>query len=612
MKKSLKLSAAMLAISIALSGMSVVSFADKLKTVNGVKYVYSDDGKLKGKYSGWNTAKSGTKYYYKDGVRVKNSWLKEKGVRTYYVDNKGKAVVGYYNLSGVDYYFDKDAKLVYGIRIKGSKIDQKGMKLSISGEALTSNKADVWTTDEYYIERSTPAGNWEKLKKISNETGWTSEKIQFFKSGRLVQRSDQIDWSKLYGSLSNGSYRLCKDCYIKLEPNTKTEKKTLYVPFSIKLYDNAESAWGVSLSVSNITTDSITITTTQSPGHIGYITYSADYLIEQQDGNGNWKTVDKSAYDKAVFPDLFGIFGDYDYAPNATNPGGTESGNYSYYCGELDPGHYRIKRQFSGNCDGITGKLYATAEFDIVKSTPNGWGLSIGMSGDVCESGGTLWVDKAESQSKVIYGDVWTGEAYTLEKLVDNDWEDLESVAEANWNDIGITLENNKTRKFVINWETICGKLSEGKYRLGKTFYAKQSATDKTLEKTMFVEFVIGKAQKYIGEYELEINDTVLNNSFLAFNVTRSGKYEGAVSWNGCFELHKKNSSGKWKLYKGKTALDIDSDESTDFTIGETSKTGVNISSVYPELTSGTYRLKIKVQDQTYHIKYFYSVFTVK
>ena len=69
--------AAALAAVTALSCASVTAFADRLKTVDGVTYRYSDSGEAKGKYTGWAKTSKG-RYYYKDGVKVRNTWIKNK------------------------------------------------------------------------------------------------------------------------------------------------------------------------------------------------------------------------------------------------------------------------------------------------------------------------------------------------------------------------------------------------------------------------------------------------------------------------------------------------------------------------------------------------------
>ena len=69
MKKTLKLIAAALAAVTALSCASVTAFADKLKTVDGVTYRYSDSGEVKGKYTGWAKSLKG-KSFYNNGIKV--------------------------------------------------------------------------------------------------------------------------------------------------------------------------------------------------------------------------------------------------------------------------------------------------------------------------------------------------------------------------------------------------------------------------------------------------------------------------------------------------------------------------------------------------------------
>ena len=93
MKKSVKMIAAALAAITAMSCVNVTAFADKLKTVDGIKYRYSDSGEQIGTFSGWSTGKSGAKYYYKNGVRVKNTWINDKKGRYRYIDKTGKIVI---------------------------------------------------------------------------------------------------------------------------------------------------------------------------------------------------------------------------------------------------------------------------------------------------------------------------------------------------------------------------------------------------------------------------------------------------------------------------------------------------------------------------------------
>ena len=72
MKNRLKFFAATFAAITAMSCTSATAFADKLKTIGGVTYLYSDSGSPKGEFTGWAKTSKG-KYYYKNGVKIKMS-----------------------------------------------------------------------------------------------------------------------------------------------------------------------------------------------------------------------------------------------------------------------------------------------------------------------------------------------------------------------------------------------------------------------------------------------------------------------------------------------------------------------------------------------------------
>ena len=110
MKKSFKLIAAALAAITAMSCTSATAFADKLKTVDGVTYRYSDSGEQVGKYTGWAKTSKG-KRYYKNGVMYKNKWIKTKSGKYYYAGSDGYMRTGWARVTrgkGLYSYFDKN------------------------------------------------------------------------------------------------------------------------------------------------------------------------------------------------------------------------------------------------------------------------------------------------------------------------------------------------------------------------------------------------------------------------------------------------------------------------------------------------------------------------
>lgn len=107
--QSIKVAAAALAAVTAISCTGVTACADKLKTVDGIKYRYSDSGEQLSTYTGWTKTSKGRRYY-KDGVMYTNSWIKtKKGY--YYAGKDGYMRTGWAKFTrgeGVYSYFDEN------------------------------------------------------------------------------------------------------------------------------------------------------------------------------------------------------------------------------------------------------------------------------------------------------------------------------------------------------------------------------------------------------------------------------------------------------------------------------------------------------------------------
>ena len=140
MKNTLKLIAAALAAVTALSCTSATAFADKLTTVDGVTYRYSDSGEQLETYSGFTSSETGRRYY-KNGIVVKNKWLKTASGKRYYAGSNGILYSGGHKFSNGWHWFSEKGieaagnKTLFGVNYSFSK---KGIWNGVDGKTLTS------------------------------------------------------------------------------------------------------------------------------------------------------------------------------------------------------------------------------------------------------------------------------------------------------------------------------------------------------------------------------------------------------------------------------------------------------------------------------------------
>ena len=130
--------------------------------------------------------------------------------------------------------------------------------------------------------------------------------------------------------------------------------------------------------------------------------------------------------------------------------------------------------------------------------------------------------------------------------------------------------------------------------------------------RTMYCRFTIGAGSVNIGDYTLDVSVSKAAANSITLALTRSGKYAGTVYWDHGYDVYKLNSKGKWKLYKSTSAINGSQSDTLDLPKGTTVKTALSFTGSYPDLTAGSYRIKLKITDQTGHIKYSYADFTVK
>lgn len=76
-------------------------------TIGDVRYQFDKDGVCQGRYTGYTRSKKGRRYW-KDGILVRNFWIKKNGKRKHYAGEDGYFLTGTQVINGKTYRFDEN------------------------------------------------------------------------------------------------------------------------------------------------------------------------------------------------------------------------------------------------------------------------------------------------------------------------------------------------------------------------------------------------------------------------------------------------------------------------------------------------------------------------
>lgn len=93
----------------------------KSYVIDGIRYKFSSDGVCQGKYTGWTKSTNG-RCYYKNGVMLKERWIKTKSGKKYYADEDGYMTTGWYRVAdGWCYFNEENGQMSTGnVKINGN------------------------------------------------------------------------------------------------------------------------------------------------------------------------------------------------------------------------------------------------------------------------------------------------------------------------------------------------------------------------------------------------------------------------------------------------------------------------------------------------------------
>ncbi|MBR4989666.1 MAG: M56 family metallopeptidase [Oscillospiraceae bacterium] len=102
------------------------------------------------------------------------------------------------------------------------------------------------------------------------------------------------------------------------------------------------------------------------------------------------------------------------------------------------------------------------------------WGVLFRIDDDLLtRNSGEAWFAQTQGYEMPIY----TDNEYWLEKQTDTGWEKMEMIAQPRWADASYTLSQDRYTMLNVDWLSLYGPLSSGKYRMGKNFYMVDAIT---------------------------------------------------------------------------------------------------------------------------------------
>ncbi len=356
MKKTFKLLAAALAAITTMSCASVTAFADRLKTVDGVTYRYSDSGEVKGKYTGWAKTNKG-QYYYKDGIKVRSKWLKENGKRTYYIRSSGRMATGDLKIGKVNYCFGDDGKLIYGVKYSLSDVTESGAVLTFSGVQQNDPNADLTGGDDYYVIRKNANGKWVKVKYLIDNWAFNDLGYLFFEGEKPAEHKKTIYWEWLYGKLPAGEYKLVTDYVYQPNKNIPVDRnhpvtvKKVYLPFKITENNSNIGEFDFDFEITKKSATRIEFNAVRTGAYKGDVGWDFEcYDIEKSTGADpelDWELYNGMSFVNGETCEVYELEG-------STNPFNISwTGTY----GSLPEGSYRIHI--------VLGNRYAKKDFYI-------------------------------------------------------------------------------------------------------------------------------------------------------------------------------------------------------------------------------------------------------
>lgn len=377
----------------------------------------------------------------------------------YVVNSQGEKTI----VNSSTYYYEFDIgekKLDWGIELICDKVTAEGMTLRIRqrGGSFTGT---LEYGEEYRIERKTGAGkdDYEPVGYLKDGAVW-NDIAYIIEPGK--DRTVELDWRWLYGTLPAGDYRLAKEFDDRRAPGDR-DVQTLYCRFSVT--DDMASKLGLTLRTSSFTSMGMTLEIVQNGGVAeGNISLGNGFIIDRL-VNGKWEEY---------------------YRPEAGIPH-TDLGikvprnevskwpiDWSKAVGSLPAGDYRFGEEFSCQSEE-QGLIKETryCEFTIAPGKTNAFGLQI-TAAEISRTGGKFGIESigGSKEGRATY----TNGFWLQKQTSGGKWKAVEPAHEDG--DTGVRTSHiglHTGAGYIgqleeVDWAYGYGALKNGHYRLVKIF----------------------------------------------------------------------------------------------------------------------------------------------
>jgi len=153
--------------------------------------------------NGWVSEQSGTGtvwYYYANGVRYRNQWVKSNDI-WYYMDSNGEMVTGWQTIGGIDYYFDTSGAMATGWR----KLSASDISASTSFGPMSSSSSSG--SNWYYFATSTTGKGFTEGEMVQ---GWLQlgDKWYYLSDNDVASEDNEFEYGQMvYGEVEIDGYQ---------------------------------------------------------------------------------------------------------------------------------------------------------------------------------------------------------------------------------------------------------------------------------------------------------------------------------------------------------------------------------------------------------------------